>query len=53
MVQAGDAMTALMPGGELVTIPAGHCVHAEQPAAFISAVTTFFSVSAQAGESRG
>jgi 3-oxoadipate enol-lactonase len=45
-------MAALMPGGELVTIPAGHCVHAGQPAAFISAVTAFFLVSAQPGTPR-
>ncbi len=39
-------MTALMPGGQLVTIPAGHLVHATQPARFIAAVTAFLSSAA-------
>lgn len=34
-------MAALIPGCELVTIPAGHLVHAARPAEFIAAVTTF------------
>jgi pimeloyl-ACP methyl ester carboxylesterase len=34
-------MAALIPGCELVTIPAGHLVHAVQPAEFTAAVTTF------------
>jgi 3-oxoadipate enol-lactonase len=36
-------MAALIPGGQLVTIPAGHLVHAAQPARFISAVTAFLA----------
>ena len=39
-------MTARMPGGQLVTIPAGHLVHATQPARFIAAVTAFLSSAA-------
>ena len=35
-----------MPGGQLITIPAGHLVHAAQPARFIAAVTAFLSSSA-------
>jgi pimeloyl-ACP methyl ester carboxylesterase len=34
-------VAALIPGGQLITIPAGHLVHAAQPARFISAVTAF------------
>ena len=36
-------MAALIPGGQLITIPAGHLVHAAQPARFTSAVTTFLA----------
>ncbi|HLN71417.1 MAG TPA: alpha/beta hydrolase [Streptosporangiaceae bacterium] len=36
-------MAALIPGGQLITIPAGHLVHAAQPARFISAVTAFLA----------
>lgn len=39
-------MAALMPGGQLVTIPAGHLVHATEPARFIAAVTAFLTSSA-------
>ncbi len=34
-------MTALIPDCELVTIPAGHLVHAVRPAGFTAAVTAF------------
>jgi 3-oxoadipate enol-lactonase len=34
-------MAALIPDCELVTIPAGHLVHAARPAEFTAAVTTF------------
>ena len=34
-------MTALIPDCELVTIPAGHLVHAARPAEFTTAVTAF------------
>jgi 3-oxoadipate enol-lactonase len=34
-------MAALIPDCELVTIPAGHLVHAIQPAGFTAAVTSF------------
>jgi 3-oxoadipate enol-lactonase len=34
-------MAVLIPGARLVTIPAGHLVHAARPARFISAVTGF------------
>ena len=36
-------MAALIPGGELITISAGHLVHAAQPARFTSAVVTFLA----------
>ena len=36
-------MAALIPGAQLITIPAGHLVHAAQPARFISAVTAFLA----------
>jgi len=36
-------MAAMMPGGHLVTIPAGHLVHAKQPERFIAAVTAFLA----------
>ena len=36
-------MAALIPGGQLITIPAGHLVHVAQPARFISAVTAFLA----------
>jgi 3-oxoadipate enol-lactonase len=36
-------MAALIPGGQLITIPARHLVHAAQPARFISAVTGFLA----------
>jgi pimeloyl-ACP methyl ester carboxylesterase len=39
-------MAALMPGGQLITIPAGHLVHATQSTRFIAAVTAFLSASA-------
>jgi 3-oxoadipate enol-lactonase len=39
-------MAALMPGGQLITIPAGHQVHATQPARFLAAVTAFLTSSA-------
>ncbi|HUY44170.1 MAG TPA: alpha/beta hydrolase [Streptosporangiaceae bacterium] len=35
------SMAALIPDCELVTIPAGHLVHAVRPAEFTAAVTTF------------
>jgi 3-oxoadipate enol-lactonase len=35
-------MAALIPDCELVTIPAGHLVHAARPAEFIAVVTDFF-----------
>jgi 3-oxoadipate enol-lactonase len=38
-------MAAIIPDCELVTIPAGHLVHAAQPAAFTAAVTTFLGTS--------
>jgi 3-oxoadipate enol-lactonase len=34
-------LAARIPGGQVLTIPAGHLVHAAQPARFISAVTAF------------
>jgi pimeloyl-ACP methyl ester carboxylesterase len=34
-------MAALIPDCELVTIPAGHLVHAVRPAEFAAAVATF------------
>ena len=34
-------MTALIPDCELMTIPAGHLVHAARPAEFTAAVTAF------------
>jgi len=34
-------MAALIPDARLVTIPAGHLVHAARPDAFLSAVTGF------------
>jgi hypothetical protein len=34
-------MAALIPDCELVTIPAGHLVHAVRPAEFAAAVTAF------------
>ena len=36
-------MAALIPGGQLITIPAGHLVHTAQPVTFISAVTAFLA----------
>ena len=36
-------MAALIPDCELVTIPAGHLVHAARPAEFTAAVTSFLS----------
>ena len=36
-------MAALIPGGQLITIPAGHLVHAAQPARFTSAVAAFLA----------
>lgn len=36
-------MAALIPGGQLITIRAGHLVHAAQPTRFISAVTAFLA----------
>jgi 3-oxoadipate enol-lactonase len=36
-------MTALIPGGQMITIPAGHLVHAAQPARFVPAVTAFLA----------
>ena len=39
-------MAALIPACELVTIPAGHLVHAAQPAAFAAAVTAFLAPAA-------
>lgn len=39
-------MAALMPGGQLITIPAGHQVHATEPTRFIAAVTAFLTSSA-------
>ncbi|MGX6605840.1 alpha/beta fold hydrolase [Micromonosporaceae bacterium Da 78-11] len=36
-------MAAQIPGSELRTIKAGHAVHANQPAAFTSVVTTFLA----------
>jgi hypothetical protein len=36
-------MAALIPGGQLITISAGHPVHAAQPARFTSAVATFLA----------
>jgi 3-oxoadipate enol-lactonase len=38
---------AAIPGGQLITIPAGHLVHAAQPARFISAVTAFLAGAAR------
>ena len=40
-------MAALIPGGQLIMIPAGHLVHAAQPARFISAVTAFLAGAAR------
>ena len=40
-------MAALIPGGQLITIPAGHLVHAAQPARFISATTAFLAGAAR------
>jgi pimeloyl-ACP methyl ester carboxylesterase len=34
-------MAALIPDCELVTIPAGHLVHATRPAEFTATVTSF------------
>ena len=34
-------MAALVPGGKLITIPAGHLVHATRPSRYLSAVTEF------------
>jgi len=42
-----DGLAALIPGGQLITIPAGHLVHAAQPARFISAVTAFLAGAAR------
>ncbi len=39
-------IAAPMPGGQLITIPAGHQVHATQSTRFIAAVTAFLSPSA-------
>jgi 3-oxoadipate enol-lactonase len=36
-------MAALIPDARLVTIPAGHLVHAARPDAFLSAVTGFLA----------
>ncbi|MGB6580670.1 MAG: hypothetical protein WBF34_22430 [Streptosporangiaceae bacterium] len=36
-------MAALIPGGQLITITAGHLVHAAQPARFTSAVAMFLA----------
>ena len=36
-------MTGLIPGARLITLPAGHLVHARQPEAFISAVADFLA----------
>jgi 3-oxoadipate enol-lactonase len=36
-------MAARIPGGQLITIPAGHLVHATQPARFTSAVAVFLA----------
>jgi 3-oxoadipate enol-lactonase len=36
-------MAARIPGGQLITIPAGHLVHAAQPARFTSAVAEFLA----------
>jgi len=41
-------MAALIPGGQLITIPAGHLVHAAQPARYVSAVTAFLADDASA-----
>jgi len=46
-------MAALIPGARLVTIPAGHLVHAAQPARFISAVTGFLGGSLRQPEPPG
>ena len=37
------ALAALIPGCDLVTIPAGHLVHAADPAGFTAAVTPFLA----------
>src|SRR5437763_1002511 len=37
------ALAARIPHGRLVTIPAGHLVHAAQPAAFLSALHGFLA----------
>ena len=36
-------MAELIPDCELITIPAGHLIHAERPAEFIAAVTAFLT----------
>jgi 3-oxoadipate enol-lactonase len=36
-------MAGLIPGARLITLPAGHLVHAARPEAFISAVTEFLA----------
>ena len=36
-------MAGLIPGARLITLPAGHLVHARQPEAFISAVADFLA----------
>ena len=41
-------LAALIPGGELLTIPAGHLVHAAQPSGFVAAVTAFLDGSGRA-----
>ena len=41
-------LAARIPAGELLTIPAGHLVHAAQPSRFIAAVTAFLDGSGRA-----
>jgi pimeloyl-ACP methyl ester carboxylesterase len=36
-------MATLIPGCELITVPAGHLVHAARPAEFCTAVAGFLS----------
>jgi 3-oxoadipate enol-lactonase len=44
-------LTALIPAGQLLTIPAGHLVHAARPDMFIPAVTAFLDGSGRAAPS--
>jgi pimeloyl-ACP methyl ester carboxylesterase len=40
-------MAGLIPGARLITLPAGHLVHASQPDAYIAAVADFLAEDAE------